>query len=704
MSDKFEAIGFIRSGFNAIAYGRLYLYLCRMVIMFHLPHVEVADSTELSKLTKSTLVLVPWDLFTHGGGVPSLPNVKYVLLVFEPLKNIEEWVEQRGEQFISDNFLAFINLVEELNPWFENVFPGKPLFRFHQGYVSYEECGRSNSNDMDIDVILPGHCFGPDRPEITKQLRETGLMVFDDMIVGDNLNNYYNRSKVCAYYPYGPEYTAWHGQRTLWAINKGVCCVGVESEDKESERLYKGLYVSCSRSDFVSTVVQVIESGEWKQKGEDAFHRYKRDFDGFRMFDRHLIEFLWFKVTKMERSEALPMFKVFMHEDATRLATEVLQSGYLTQGPKVQEFETGLASFFDISPRRLTTVNSATTGLTLALAMLKDPMNELNWPGFDQQENYVLTSPLTCTATNWAVLANDYKLQWVDTNLHSPNIDLDDLERKLTKHSKIILFVHWGGIPVELDKLSKCLDRFEKKHAFRPMVIEDCAHAFGSKYNGKKIGTHGNICVFSFQAIKQLTTADGGLVIWPNEQMANRAKRLRWFGIDRDAHINGPDFRNRESTDIKEFGYKWHMNDLNAAIGIGNLKHIQSIIDRETHNFQWLYDHIRQFDPAQRVYQNVVIVSNSDICGWIFTILLANDHIRTLFLKHMTKYKIQSTQVHFRNDIHSCTFPNLISHVPLPHLDELASRYVCIPCGWWLTENDLASILQVLVIFANINY
>lgn len=689
----FISIGFIQFGFTTMAYGKLYRYLYHMLKQTQLPCTEFANTDALLIVQDPTLVIVPFDLFANHGGVPAAPNVKYIMLLFEPLKNIEEWIQKRGNLFVQDNFVGFINLARNLDPYFQQTFPGKPLFSFNQGFVEYEDI--KHESHIAYDVVMPGHAYGPDRPEIVSQLRQLGLIVYDQMVSGETLDEVYRRSAVCAYFPYAKEYTAWHGQRTLWAVNKGLCCVGVKSEDYEQEELYKGLYVPCERNTLVPTVQRIVRQQEWKQRGQEAYQKYKRDFDGLKMFDWNLVHYFRLKLGLPEPMRALKMFKVHMHEDAIQEATQVMRSGFLTQGPKVEQFEDELATFFGVSIRRLTTVNSATTGLTLALKLI---------PGFDKTKDYVLTSPLTCTATNWAVLANDYKLQWVDTEKNSPNMSLDDLESKLTAHAKIILFVHWGGIPVDLARLSFILDRHEQKHQFRPFVVEDCAHAFGSDFEQKKIGTHGNICVFSMQAIKHLTTGDGGFVIWPTNEMAQRARLLRWFGIDRNAPATGSDFRNRESTDIKEFGYKWHMNDLNAAIGIGNLRNIQPVLDKHTKHYQSLRDQIYKLDPSQRVFQLVAEPQNAKICGWIFTLLLPNSTVRKRFLQHMTQHTIESTQVHFRNDIHSCTFANLQAKSSLPALNELADRYVCIPCGWWLSQADLDYLVHVLKSFIGINY
>jgi hypothetical protein len=286
----FNVIGFFRSSFHAMAYGRLYKYLFTILDEYKLPCVQFDSLDDLSKIETQTLIIIPWDLFTHGGGVPKMPLVKYMLLVFEPLKNIEEWMKIRTKEFIDENFVSFINFVPSLDKWFADTFQ-KPIFFFKQGYAPNEECGRVLTADMEIDVILPGHCYGPDRPKITEELRKEGLVVYDAMIGGAELDKLYNRSKVCAYYPYSSEYTAFHSQRTLWAINKGICCVGVESEDKESETLYKDLYVACSRENLVTTILDIVRSDKWRQLGQDCYERYKKDFHGASMFNSSLIEY-----------------------------------------------------------------------------------------------------------------------------------------------------------------------------------------------------------------------------------------------------------------------------------------------------------------------------------------------------------------------------------------------------------------------------
>ena len=211
-----------------------------------------------------------------------------------------------------------------------------------------------------------------------------------------------------------------------------------------------------------------------------------------------------------------------MSKDVLEPVNNVLMSGQLTQGPKVEEFETALKSY--IGNPYILTLNSATAGLTLALRLLKNKDDISKWPGFNDDEDIVLTPALTCFATTAAVLANNVNIKWLDVDLETANISLEDLKNKLNEKTKVIYLVHWGGNPVDLDELDKICEQHKLQYGFKPVVVEDCAHSFGAEYNEKKIGSNKNICVFSLQAIKHLTTGDGGFITLPTEDLYERCK------------------------------------------------------------------------------------------------------------------------------------------------------------------------------------
>jgi len=383
----------------------------------------------------------------------------------------------------------------------------------------------------------------------------------------------------------------------------------------------------------------------------------------------------------------LQLFKVFMSEDVLEPLNKVLMSGYVTQGKEVDKYETELKKF--IGNENLLTVNSGTSGLTLAMRLLKNKDESFDWPGFNEND-IVLTPSLTCFATTCSILANNVKIRWLDADLNTANIDLKDLKSKLNKYTKVIYLVHWGGMPLDLEELDKICNEHKLKYGFKPMIVEDCAHAFGAEFNGKKLGNHGNICVFSTQAIKHLTSGDGGFITLPYKSLYDRCKLLRWFGIDRDKrNYKKKDFRLEHN--ILEYGYKFHMNDINATIGLYNLPHIPKLIEKNRNN--GIY-----FDKNLKNIKNIKLMKNDDKFNssyWLYTIRILSNKKQN-FIDKMKEVGITASQVHNRNDIYSSVdeFREI-----LPNLDILEKELVCIPVGWWLKEEELNYIVEQINIW-----
>lgn len=389
----------------------------------------------------------------------------------------------------------------------------------------------------------------------------------------------------------------------------------------------------------------------------------------------------------------IPLFKVFMSEDVIQPINEVLLSGQLTQGIKVEEFELKLKQF--IGNPYVLTLNSATSGLTLALRLLKSADKSFDWPGFNDEKDIVLTPALTCFATTASILGNNVNIRWLDVDLETANIYLEDLKNKLNENTKVIYLVHWGGTPIDLDELDKICEEHKIKYGFKPMVVEDCAHAFGAEYNGKKIGNNKNICVFSLQAIKHLTTGDGGIITLPNQILYDRCKLLRWYGINRDKrNYKGKDFR--LENDIVEYGYKFHMNDINATIGLYNLPHVSELIEKNRKNAKYLDEHLKNVEGIR-------LMKNNPKCNsayWLYTIRVLNGR-KQEFMEKMKAGGIMTSQVHNRNDINSCVKE---FEEELPNLDILEKELVCIPVGWWLKEEELKYIVNQIIFYPFLYY
>lgn len=375
--------------------------------------------------------------------------------------------------------------------------------------------------------------------------------------------------------------------------------------------------------------------------------------------------------------ERIDLFKVYMSKTASDEVSKVLNSGYIGQGLKVDEFEDKLKNYFNYD--YIITTNNGTSALHLALHLLKKPTDK--WEGLTS-DNEVLTTSLTCTATNFPILANNLKIKWVDIDEKTLNIDLDDLERKITKNTKVILLTHWGGYPIDLDRVKEIQQKTYEIYGFKPAVIEDCAHAFGSKYKNKLLGTHGNINMFSFQAIKHITSVDGGMLSLPHIDLYNRGKLIRWYGIDRET--NKKDFRCESN--IEEWGYKFHMNDVNATVGIENLKDVEFIVNRHKENAKFYDDNLKNIKGLTLLDRH----SDRESSFWIYSMLVEN---RSDFMKHMKECNIIVSQVHERNDKHTCVW-EYKSH--LPTLDRIIGNIISIPVGWWVTDEQREYIVDCI--------
>jgi len=366
----------------------------------------------------------------------------------------------------------------------------------------------------------------------------------------------------------------------------------------------------------------------------------------------------------------IPLFKVYMAEDASEALEPVLKSGYIGQGPKVEEFENCLCRY--LGNPCVATVNSGTSALHLALHMVK---------GRAAGRDEVITTPLTCTATNFPIIANGFKIRWADVDPQTCNVDLQDVRRKIGPNTAAIMVVHWGGYPVDLDELSDIQDQCHELYGYRPAVIEDCAHAFGAEYKGKLLGNHGNVCMFSFQAIKHLTAGDGGCLVSPSYSEHQQTKLLRWYGLDRE---KSPDMRCEQN--VQGWGFKFHMNDIAATIGIQNFAHISDILETHRENGKFYLESLEGI-PGITLLEDKPDRASA---YWIYTIRVKN---RDGFIKKMNEHGIAVSKVHDRNDKHACLHE---FRVALPNTDKICSDMICIPSGWWVEQEEREYIVDCI--------
>ena len=166
----------------------------------------------------------------------------------------------------------------------------------------------------------------------------------------------------------------------------------------------------------------------------------------------------------------------------------------------------------------------------------------------------VIAPVYTCTATNIPFLYMGVKIKFADVDPATMNISVESVKKLITSKTKAIVCTHYGGLPCDMDELRKIASR--KKIP----IIEDAAHALGATYGNKPIGSLSDFTMFSFQAIKHITTGDGGMLCIKNKKLLDKARRIRWFGIDREGKQKGT-WKN----DIYEVGYKYQMTDIGAV-------------------------------------------------------------------------------------------------------------------------------------------
>lgn len=267
----------------------------------------------------------------------------------------------------------------------------------------------------------------------------------------------------------------------------------------------------------------------------------------------------------LPKQSLIPVFKPNYGSEEIAAVTNVLKSGWIGLGPKTEEFEKKFAEYIGV-PYAIA-LNSATSALHLALLAA----------GVGKGDEVIVPS-LTFVSTAHAVLYTGAKPVFADIDEKSLCISIVDASKKITKRTKVIIPVHYGGNPCEMDKLTKlAMDH-------KLIIVEDAAHACGSMYHGKKIGAISPFTSFSFHAVKNLATGDGGMITVKEKKYAEHLRRLRWVGINKDTWNRLEDITDKDHKSYKaygwyyevtELGYKSHMNDLNAALGLAQLAKLE---------------------------------------------------------------------------------------------------------------------------------
>lgn len=248
----------------------------------------------------------------------------------------------------------------------------------------------------------------------------------------------------------------------------------------------------------------------------------------------------------------IPVFKPYTDGKEIENLKEVIDSRWWGLGPKTKLFEEKIAEYMDI--KHAIALNSATAALHLALQVL------------DIKDKEVITTSMTFVSTNHAILYNQGIPVFADIEEDTLNINPEEVEKLITDKTKAIICVHYGGNPCKMNQLKD----IAKRHNL--FLVEDVAHGMGGEFEDKKLGTIGDIGCLSFQAVKNLATGDGGMIVTENDEFADRITKLRWVGITKDTFSRDQLGQYSWYYDVVELGYKFHMNDISAAIGLAQLE------------------------------------------------------------------------------------------------------------------------------------
>ena len=365
------------------------------------------------------------------------------------------------------------------------------------------------------------------------------------------------------------------------------------------------------------------------------------------------------------QSQQISFFHTYISPSAIQRVTSVLQSGWVNEGEVVKEFEAELAVRLGVS--NPVTVNSGTSALHLALAIC----------GVGPGDEVIIPAQ-TFVATGLTVLMQGATPVFADIDPRTGNLCTSSVAAKINPQTRAIIPVHWGGYPCNLDEINQ----IAQEHNLT--VIEDAAHALGATYKENPIGSISRFTAFSFQAIKHLTTGDGGMLCCPDEMDRDEAVKRRWFGIDRTATKSS--ILGARGYDIQSLGYKYHMNNIAAAIGLGNLEDYPERLSRRREIA------IRYRAGLQKVAGLELLELREDRqhAWWLFTILVER---REDFARKLASHGIPTSVVDLRIDRNS-VFGGIRDD--LPGQAEFNERQIAIPVHEGLCGEDVESVITAI--------
>jgi UDP-4-amino-4,6-dideoxy-L-N-acetyl-beta-L-altrosamine transaminase len=354
-----------------------------------------------------------------------------------------------------------------------------------------------------------------------------------------------------------------------------------------------------------------------------------------------------------------------IEDDDISAVVEALQGKFLAQGPKVAEFEDALCKYCDA--QYAVAFNSATSALSGAYAA-----SEIS------KDDEIITTPISFVSTSNMFVDRGAKPIWCDVKLDG-NIDENQLENLITPKTKAIVPVHFAGKPVEIAKIHEIAKKYNL------LVIEDAAHALGSSINNKKIGSFSDMTIFSFHAIKPITTNEGGAVLTDNKEYAQRLRLFRSHGIVKKKFWN---------SDMISMGYNYRLTEIAAALGISQLKKLDRFVKKRNEIAEY-FD--KRFEN-NKLFLTQKIEKNQRSSRHLYPIILNPAlHCQKEEIFQELQEKGLGVQVHYKPIYQNSFYKEQFEEFSLPVANDFYRSEISIPCNQTMSMNDAKYVADVLL-------
>jgi len=363
----------------------------------------------------------------------------------------------------------------------------------------------------------------------------------------------------------------------------------------------------------------------------------------------------------------IPVHRPYIDQEELHAVARVFDSRWLGMGSITEEFEEKLREFLGV--KNVIAVNTGTSALHIALEALALASGD-----------EVIVPSLTYVSSVQAILAAGARPMFCDVCADTLNMDISDAFRRVTPRTKAILPVHYGGLACEMDELLP-LARERKL-----WVVEDAAHAFGSTYKGRRVGTLGDITCFSFDPIKNITCGGGGAIATDNNEIASRIIPRRNVGIDKNSRSR---IRNERDWfyEVVSPGYRYHLSNLNAAIGLEQLKRFNAFKKRK----QAI---VRRYDEAFRDVNGLALVTHNlaETFPFSYVVRVLNKQ-RNALMKHLKEKGIGTTVQFVPNHLQPAFADFCVS---LPVTEQMYEEILTLPLYYEMTDADVETVIAAV--------